>query len=336
MEPEPAPPEPPESLRDVTYVLLLGEDRTVRKVTGRTDSIMVLAFRHRDGKVGAFSVPRDLWVTIPDLGLEGDEFPKPGRVNAVVRIGDRRLGEGEGVDVLKRVLRAELGVEIRHHAMIDTEAFKALIDEVGGVRVNVQCPIQDCMWGADRSEGCAMLDLDAGLQSLDGATALHYVRSRHGTGDRDRTRRQQAVMVGLARKVRARGLRGLRKLWAVAEPHVRTDLDVESAAYYATFALDNDLADLHGFQIRYPMVRKHVTEDRKHVLALDREAFDTRLEGLFEAKLPALKKRTRCPAPDAAFTYKSKRPTSEGDGHQTSTAPTSDVRSVETLRPQVH
>ena len=309
--PLPAPITRPADLRGVSFVLLLGADNRSDAVTGRTDTIILAGFRHRDGAIAAFSVPRDLWVPLPDLGSLHAEGRTHARIGSVVRVGEVRLGPGQGLPLLRQVLYAELGVRVDRYASVDFAGFVGLVDELGGVEVDVDCPIMDCFWDwATPSEAatlvgagpsCTPLEVPAGRVRMDGRTALAFVRSRHGTGDHDRTRRQQAVVLGFAREVRARGLRGLRKLWAEAEPYVDTDLTGEDAAYYASFALETDLADVHGLAIRHPLTQRHVTEDGKHVLLLDHEAFTAALDRLLEGELPANRERKRCPAADAAL-----------------------------------
>src|SRR5690606_37999160 len=96
------------------------------------------------------------------------------------------------------------------------------------------------------------------------------------------------------------------------EPFVTTDLATDDAAYYASFALETRLDDIAGFAIRHPMTRRHVTEDRKHVLLLDRAAFDRALTRMFdsEAFRSGLGKREpeQCPEADVALTAGSRRP----------------------------
>ena len=108
-------------------------------------------------------------------------------------------------------------------------------------------------------------------------------------------------MLGLAEKVRARGLRGIHGLWRVAEPYLHTDLSTQDAVYYGSFGFETPLSAVRGFSLKPPMTTRHVTEDGKHVLLLEREAFDRALERLFEEPLPTLRERRRCPAPDAAL-----------------------------------
>ncbi|MFO7562465.1 MAG: LCP family protein [Enhygromyxa sp.] len=307
----PAPPRRPPDLEGVSFVLLLGADNRSDKVVGRTDTMMIAGFRHRDGKVGLFSVPRDLWVPLPEVGELHEQGHTHARVSSVLRVGEVRLGRGQGMPLLRRTLREQLGIRIDRHASIDFAGFVGLIDELGGVEVEVECPLVDCFWLAGPTQPCERVTIPAGRVHMDGATALAFVRSRHGRGDHDRTRRQQTVILAFVREVRARGLRGLGPLWRRAEPYLRTDLEAEDAAYYASFGLENGLADIGGFAIRHPMTQRHVTEDGKHVLLLDRAAFDQALGGLFEqgglpTRLTARRDREQCPAADVALTYKAR------------------------------
>ena len=300
-QPAPPPPERPAGLEGVSFVLLLGADNRSDKVVGRTDAMILAAFRHRDGKVAAFSVPRDLWIELPEVGTLHEQGRTHARISSVVRVGEVRVGEGQGMPLLRRTLLEQLGVRVDRYATLDFAGFQALIDELGGIEVDVECPIMDCFWIDGTDGACQMMSIEAGRVHMDGATALMFVRSRHGTGDRDRTRRQQAVILALARELRARGLRGVHKLWRSAEPFVSTDLETDDAIYYGSFALETDLRQVSGFSIKAPLTRRHVTEDGKHVLLLDRAAFDEALAELFEGELPALHGRRTCPEPDAAL-----------------------------------
>jgi LCP family protein required for cell wall assembly len=288
-------------LDGVSFVLLLGADNRSDAVVGRTDTMIVAAFRHHDGKIAAFSLPRDLWVPLPDVGELHAQGHDHARISSVIRVGEVRLGPGQGIPLLRRTLIEQLGIRIDRYASVDFAGFVALVDELGGIEVDVQCPIMDCFWTNGVDQPCEMLTVEAGRNHMDGATALKFVRSRHGTGDRDRTRRQQAVMLAFAEKVRARGLRGLPELWRRASEFVETDLEVDDAIYYASFALEGELSDVGGVAITHPIVTRHVTADSKHVLLLERDEFDRALARMFDEELPALRGRERCPAADAAL-----------------------------------
>ena len=101
----PAPQQRPPELDGVSFVLLLGADNRSDKITGRTDTMMVGAFRHRDGKVALFSIPRDLWVPLPDVGELHEQGHTHARISSVVRVGEVRLGRGQGMPLLRQTLR---------------------------------------------------------------------------------------------------------------------------------------------------------------------------------------------------------------------------------------
>lgn len=283
----------PHGLRGISFVLLLGLDNRDERRTGRADTIIVAAFRHRDARIAAFSIPRDLWIELPGLG--------PARINSTVRIGEHKLGPGEGVPLLRRVIQDNFGITIDHYAQVDHAGFVAAIDALGGVELELQCPIRDCFWGEDRDAGCEMLDLESGRQRLDGLTALHFSRSRHGRGEKDRRRRQQMVLMGLAKELRRRGLGAAPRLWSRVHEHVETDLDLETALYYASFALHDGLDEMGGFSVTRDLVERHITEDGKHVLLLQREAFDQAMSDLFETRLPGTRAKHSCPDVDVAL-----------------------------------
>ena len=296
--PPPEPPRKPRGLRNVSFVLLLGMDNRTDKVTGRTDAMVIAAFRHRDGKVGAFSVPRDMWIDDPELG--------PMRISSAVRVANTRLGAGTGIAFLRRVIKREFGIRIDRYAAVDLAGFVDVVDHVGGIDVDVQCPIVDCL-RMGTGDSCEMLELEAGRQRMDGRTALKFSRSRHGRGDLDRRRRQQEVLIAFARAVRAQGLGDMRQLWETVEPFVATDLDWKAAAYYGSFAIETDLGDLHGFSIAKDMVSRHVTDKKQHVVLVDQDRFDAALARMFDEPLPTLRERKSCPDADAAYQARARR-----------------------------
>lgn len=277
---------------EISHVLLLGIDRTTSRATGRTDAMVVLSFRPEDGQIAAFNIPRDLWVDIPEHG--------PGRINKVVRLGDRHGGDGAGVGLLRRVIRAELGIAIDHVAAVDFAGFAAVVDELGGIEVDVQCPLVDCFWLDGPDSACRTIELRAGRHRLDGAMALAFVRSRHGRGDKDRRRRQHLVLLGFRRALKRAGATAIPALWRSATRYVWTDADLTAAAYYASFVLEADAGgdNLHGLVITTPLVQPHVTDDGKHVVRLDRTAFQRALATVFERPMPGRVAKPRCPVRD--------------------------------------
>ncbi|MBI3360535.1 MAG: LCP family protein [Chloroflexi bacterium] len=173
-------------------LLLLGSDRRPGDGTvGRTDSLHLVSL-DADGKgVGVLALPRDLYVNIPDSGRD--------RINVVFAEGSLK-GDTGGGDLMRRTLADNFGLQIDHYIYIDFTVFVTVVDTIGGIDVNVPYTIDDPLY-PDNEDGYDPFRLDAGLQHLDGATALKYVRTRHETNDFYRARRQQQVMLAIRDRV---------------------------------------------------------------------------------------------------------------------------------------
>ncbi len=166
-------------LTDRVTVLLIGKDaNTTRTANGEpvnTDTLILASVSADQSTVTLISLPRDT-VDIPLPG--GETWPQ--KVNALYR--------ERGVEALVGAAAELFGTEIDGYVAIDMEDLPALVDAVGGVDVDPPDPLVD--------PGLA-LDIPAGSQTLDGATALDYVRTRVDT-DYGRAARQQEVVLELA------------------------------------------------------------------------------------------------------------------------------------------
>ncbi len=283
----------------VEHVLLLGFDGPMSP-PGRTDAILILSIDPDAGEIGVVSVPRDLWVDIP--GLE------PGRINTVFRIAEARLGPGTGHALLKAVIARELGIEIQRTVAVDMQGFGEIVDLLGGVWVDVDCPIQDNFVSPGSPNGYEPLVLERGRQKLDGHTALLYSRSRHGRSDLDRARRQQTVLIGLWKRLaRLETVGRLPALLQKIAGHVRTDIDLETALEYAALFASVGLDGLHGLVLVEPTVYQWRSPDGRSVLRLDKARLRASLERLFDAPKPGKRLEPTCRPANAALHWKDKR-----------------------------
>ena len=127
------------------------------------------------------SVPRDLRVNIPGYG--------EGKINSANADG--------GVSLAVQTVSETLGVPIQYYVMVDFTGLQKLVDAVGGVDVNVTDRLVDPEYPcADNQYAVCGLDIEPGLQHMDGARALEYVRCRKGTCGNDfgRAARQQEIL----------------------------------------------------------------------------------------------------------------------------------------------
>jgi LCP family protein required for cell wall assembly len=157
--------------------LLLGTDLNLRRNDGidRTDSIIVVSIDTEDNSVHLLHVPRDLWVYIPGHGYN--------RVNTADLWGELAK-KGGGPDRVKQTIHHNLGIPVHYYVRIDFNGFMKIIDAVGGIDVDVDCPLPD-------------IKLTAGMHHMTGQQALRYSRSRYSTNDFDRGRRQRKVLMAL-------------------------------------------------------------------------------------------------------------------------------------------
>ena len=172
-------------------VLLLGNPGVADDVDGPflTDTMMVASYGLEDKTLHLFSIPRDLQVDVSGYGLT--------KVNAVYEIGESKFSDGPGTTL--STVGSLLGLTIPYYVKVDFDGFKQIVDELGGVTVEVKKDLLDPYYPTV-NKGYETLDIKAGVYTMDGDMSLKYVRSRQTTSDFDRAKRQQQVLVALRNK----------------------------------------------------------------------------------------------------------------------------------------
>jgi LCP family protein required for cell wall assembly len=170
-------------------VLLLGTDRRPGEAAvqrwGNSDTIILVSVDPARGRVAMVSVPRDVLVPVPGAGEQ--------KVNAAYLRG--------GPPLAVRVVGDLLGLPVHRWASVDTSAFEAVVDAIGGVVVDVERPLRDDDYPTE-DYGVRRIRIAAGLQWLDGERALWFARSRHEANDYDRAGRQQRLLRALQGRAR--------------------------------------------------------------------------------------------------------------------------------------
>lgn len=182
------------------------------------DMIMLVSLKKSDGRVALISIPRDLYVDIP-------EHDKKERVNFAYAEGEELERGGGGVLLSKRVVSEITGVYIDYGVSVDFTAFEEVIDELGGVDVYVPRDFREpTQWTYE-------FFIPKGWNRMDSETALYYVRSRFSTNDFDRARRQQDVLLAIKDRVLSLGvLANPAKIFSFLDiigRHIRTDMGAE-------------------------------------------------------------------------------------------------------------
>lgn len=168
-----------------------------------TDTLEVISIDPVNNTMAMLSVPRDLYVKQAD-----GEWTKVNAVNALASQIYCKVNKTvcvKGVDAggaaMKDMLQKVLGIKIAYFARINFNGFKSLVDQVGGIDITVPTPLSDYLYPCpDPSTAYCPLYIKAGLQHMNGDTALKYARSRETSSDFDRSKRQQLVMEGIMKK----------------------------------------------------------------------------------------------------------------------------------------
>jgi len=158
-----------------TNIVLLGSDKRENDTLWRTDTIIILSIDNLSNFVRLLSIPRDLWVNIPGHGYD--------RINTADLWGELAQ-EGSGPDLVKQTIADNLGIPIHYYVRVDFDGFIKIIDAVGGLNIDVECPLPD-------------IELQPGMTHMDGEMALLFARSRITTSDFDRGNRQRKLLMAL-------------------------------------------------------------------------------------------------------------------------------------------
>ncbi len=185
-------------------VLFIGIDRgSVPGEEGytRSDVMIIASVNVEKKKAVLVSIPRDTRVTIPGYGTE--------KINAAHSL----KGPAGAIDIVEEIS----GLDINAYAEVDFEAFKNIVDAVGGVFLHLDYPILDPKVGS----------LPKGDVFLNGESALILVRSRNlPRGDLDRIENQKKFLSAMMKKVvEVKDLQSLLRILDAAVKYLDTTLE---------------------------------------------------------------------------------------------------------------
>jgi len=190
-----------EQKKERINILVLGLDRRYweKPESTRTDTIILVSINPEDKSVVMYSIPRDL-----EVPMEYHGSTRYVKINSVHVWGAEEGDRGSGPAAVKKVVSEILGVPVHYFVRIDFDGFRRVIDELGGVTIDVDIPLYDYEY-PDEEFGYDPVEIDAGIQVMDGDTALKYARSRHANdwrqaSDLSRAERQQQVAVAVKEK----------------------------------------------------------------------------------------------------------------------------------------
>jgi len=176
-------------------ILLLGMGGEGHSGKYLTDTIMIVSINPKTYKTALLSIPRDLYVQIPESNIYT-------KINAVYSYEMRRTSNdsAKAAESVEKVIQEITGQPIDYYFSLNFEGFTDIIDEIGGIDINVPEDIYDSRYPGPNFS-YQTFEIKKGAHHLDGKTALKYARVRHAKGgDFSRATRQQLIIAATKRK----------------------------------------------------------------------------------------------------------------------------------------
>lgn len=186
-------------------VLILGLDK--EDGVSRSDTLMVATVNPDEENVKLVSIPRDTLITLPNGRFE--------KINAMYAIG----GITQTIDMVEEYL----DIPISFYATLDFEGLVALVDAVGGIQVNSE----RAFTVQDSEENTDAIQIEEGIQTLDGEHALGYARMRKQDprGDWGRQERQREVIQSLSSElISMSSLTNFNQILDAIQPNLETNI----------------------------------------------------------------------------------------------------------------
>lgn len=171
-------------------VLISGSDtRGGFDENGRSDVIMMATVNPKTGTVLLTSVPRDFYVT---TACDAGDGCQEGALDKITHTGIH------GTNTTKRTVEKLLGIEINYTFKVGFDTVTDLVNSVGGIDVYVEPG-----YAVNSLRCLSGFGVHEGVNHLNGEQALAYARERYAysEGDRQRTKNQQQVLMGIVDKI---------------------------------------------------------------------------------------------------------------------------------------
>src|SRR5512138_347333 len=158
---------------DTINFLLIGSDKRPGS-SFRTDTMVIVILWPKDGQVSMISIPRDLWIYIPTVGMQ--------RINTAYQSGQVTRYEGGGPGLLRDTIAYNLGIRIDHMAMVEFDGFRRIIDTLGGVDVPVACSYTDWhlidpSYDPNNANNWSLYTVESGMDHVGGGSRRFCGRS---------------------------------------------------------------------------------------------------------------------------------------------------------------
>lgn len=184
-----------------------GQETDSQVDDGMTDMILYLHFNNETGQVKMLQIPRNIFVTT-DASFSGNY-----QINAIAKT--QGSNGGNNISALADEIYNIFGLHVDGYLSVRLEALTQIIDTFGGIKVYVP---QEMDYGGSH--------LSQGYQTMDGAAAEFFLRTRHIYADSDlgRLRMQRYFYAALFARMRSMTVWDIAKLLPVITSQMETDL----------------------------------------------------------------------------------------------------------------
>lgn len=217
-------------------VLLLGSDDDAKFPPDRlnTQSMILIRVDPTSKQATMLSIPRDLWVPIPELGT--------GKISTAYQVG--------GAKAAIAAVESNFKVHVDDYVWIGLNGLVKLIDQLGGVNLFVTNPVMDDFYPKDLNPSDNPYDyyrvaVLPGAAHMDGVRALQYVRSRHGDqrGDFARSERQQQLLLAIKAQAKHWNIANLPTVADAMNGEIKTSIGLDRLR--ALLAISDDFDGTH-------------------------------------------------------------------------------------------
>ena len=235
-----------------TNIVLLGDGGYAREGAGLVDTIIGVSIDHEKEAVSMLSIPRDYYYLNTPYAKANPNYFGIGKINEVFLAYDDGDFNSDSYEAYQEVIKDIVDLEFHYFIRVDFNAFVEIVDSLGGVEVDVQQAIYDSKYPNKTDTGPDPFRVEAGLQVMDGETALKYARSRHNqyaaSGDFDRAARQQQLLSALQQKALSRDVltspKTLKAVFDSIQDNMSTNMEWRELVALAEFGAEFDRSNL--------------------------------------------------------------------------------------------
>ena len=192
--------------KQIQNILVIGSDTRGGSGYGRSDSMILVSIDKKNNRIVMTSFLRDLYVKIGVI--------KDNRINTAYGYGGPKL--------LIETIQNNFRIKVDNYVRIDFESFKSIINAIGGI--SIQLTASEAYEINNNASEIGLQHVNAGVNSVNGATALAYSRIRHIDSDFGRTQRQRNVIKAVIAKLKSSSPSTILGIANQFLPQIQTDL----------------------------------------------------------------------------------------------------------------